>query len=146
MLIRKIKFTNYNDEEKQVEAHFNLSRKEVNDFFSKYPEGIDNLYKEMLITQNFDAIIDLFSELVDASYGVRSVDGDRFVKDPVELLRFKSSAAYEALMDDLMEHPEQLPEFMYAIIPQKLAKQAKVETERMIKEQEENEKKDSTVG
>jgi hypothetical protein len=60
--------------------------------------------------------VDLFEDVLSSSYGVKSEDGRRFVKDPVVVGQFLDSAAYSALFMELLGDAEAAAAFMEGVL------------------------------
>jgi hypothetical protein len=122
MLKKTIKYVNYNGEEKEREAYFHLGKadiarlsadasvlQEMNDAFEKKD------HKKMLAT---------IERLVRLSYGIRSEDGERFVKTREVQADFINSAAYEEFLMNLLGDPDNFNSFVRAILPEAVLKSA----------------------
>lgn len=54
--------------------------------------------------------------VIDLSYGVLVDDGDRFERSPEHLAKFKSSMAYDAMVERFMSDPEELQAFITQVM------------------------------
>lgn len=116
MIKKEIKYTDFNGEEQVEVAYFNLTEPEVVRLDAKYVGGLE------AFTQNIDPvnrpqeIVELFEEVLTKSYGVKSEDGRRFVKDPARVQMFIDSAAYSALFMELMQDSKAAASFMEGVL------------------------------
>ena len=53
--------------------------------------------------------------MVDLSYGLRSEDGSRFIQNEKVLEQFKSSAAYDQLIQDFINNPNDMLAFIESL-------------------------------
>lgn len=135
MLIKEIKFVDYNGEEKTKKCMFNLNRSDCFKLQMSKPGGITAYLVDMLNAKNMKEVINLFDEIIDLSYGVLSGDNEHFVKKPELTEEFKSSKAYDALFMDLFERDGAFTDFMLAVmppIPKESLEAAKLEANKLI--------------
>lgn len=96
MIIKAITYKDFNGNERTENHCFHLSRLDRTKLTAKY-----NLQKvidgEEELTDSYQ-IITILDEMIIKSHGVRSDDGKRFQRDDA----FADSAAYEALMNELL--------------------------------------------
>ena len=71
--------------------------------------------------QDVPRIAEVFTDVIDASYGIKSEDGKYFRKSPEALFDFKSTRAYNVLFMELVGNPQAAIEFFKGIIPEDLA-------------------------
>lgn len=122
MLKKTVTYTNFNDKEKSVDLYFNLTRTELLKIDSDLPGGIQKTLESAVeLFQQGDqtgikSLIDLF---VSRAYGVRSDDGESFIKNDGALYaEFTNTAAYDEFYMSLFESEEGLMSFFNGIMPQ----------------------------
>lgn len=112
----------FDDEPTTKKLYFNLSRREIFEFISRY-EGVKS-FEQMLkvATDNEDRLtmIRYIDDLVGSAYGERQ--GDRFVKNDVIKESFLNSPEYEAFFEELMEKPHVVKAFYDGIMPASVIK------------------------
>lgn len=112
----------FDDEPTTKKLHFNLSRREIFEFISRY-EGVKS-FEQMLkvATDNEDRLtmIRYIDDLVGSAYGERQ--GDRFVKNDVIKESFLNSPEYEAFFEELMDKPHLVKAFYDGIMPASVIK------------------------
>ena len=112
----------FDDEPTTKKLYFNLSRREIFEFISRY----DNVksFEQMIkaVTENEDRyqMVKFIDDLVGSSYGERQ--GDRFVKNEVIKEAFLNSPEYEAFFNELMEKPQVVKAFYDGIMPANVIK------------------------
>lgn len=135
MLIKKIKYTDYLDNEREEEFYFNLSKSEIIKWLTTTGGyTIDAVLKKMIETENVRDMVGEFESLIMMSYGERSLDGKLFIKSDEVKQKFRYSAAYDALFMELVSDANKAAEFFNAICPPDLAD----EVDKIMKENPEN--------
>ena len=116
MIKKEIRFKDFNSEDQVEEAYFNLTEPEIVRLDAKFVGGLETF------TQNIDPInrpheiVELFEEVLAKSYGVKSEDGRRFVKDDDVVGAFLDSAAYSALFMELLRDADAAAAFMDGVL------------------------------
>lgn len=129
MLKREIKYMNFNDEEVTETFYFNLTKPELLELEFSYKDGIDGLLKKMLADDDVGDLLDFFKKFILLSYGKKSPDGNRFIKDDELTREFTQTNAYAALYMELLESSDKASEFVNGVVPSDLA--AQLNTEEM---------------
>ena len=124
MYSKKIKYDDFNGQEREETFYFNLTEAELVEMESSVDGGLAAYGKRIIECQNVPEIMDLFKKLILISYGEKSADGKRFIKeDPVRgklSLEFMQTNAYSELYMEFINHPESGAEFFNNVIPAKL--------------------------
>lgn len=126
MLKRTITYTDYDGKPRSVDAYFNMNKSELTKWLltdSDYT--LDKKISRLFEERNAKEIMNTFEELLDASYGVKSLDGDRFEKSPEILQKFKSTLAYDTIFMELVTDAKKAAEFLSAIMPKDLGETLK---------------------
>lgn len=124
MLKKSITYKNFNDEEETEDFYFNLTKAELTEMQLSVP-GEGGL-KERLETitkapeANGKEIIAVLKDIVLGSYGHRSPDGKRFVKNQQIRDEFESSLAYSEFFMKMVTDAEFAAEFINGIMPKDL--------------------------
>lgn len=122
MYTRQIEYINYNGEKRKDDFCFNLNAAEITEWLTT--EGDYTLDKVMLrITKerNGRKIMETFKDLIYRSYGVPTLDGNRFVKSKEVKEAFMESEAYSALFMELVTDARKAAEFFINIIPKEMS-------------------------
>ena len=117
MLKKVITYTDY-DGEKRTETHwFNLSKAEILEMELLTEGGMEQFIQKIIEAKDVPSLVNLFKKLIEKSYGVKSPDGKRFVKDPENLKEFKETEAYSELFMELATDSDAAAKFVEGIIP-----------------------------
>lgn len=131
MLIKKIKYTDYNNQEREEDFYFNISKSELLMWMSTNGAyTIDAILKKMIETENVRDMMKEVETLIMMAYGSRSLDGKQFIKSQDVKDAFRYSPAYDVLFMELVSDSKVAADFFNKIIPQDLAE----EVNKMMKE------------
>lgn len=134
MLKKTITYTDYNGEEARDEFYFNMTRAELVELEFSMEGGFSGTMMKMIQTDpegkvNGKVIMEEMKKLVLKSYGVKSLDGKRFIKNDQLRQDFESSEAYSVLFMDLVTDAEAAAAFINGIMPQGLVEEVSKMTE-----------------
>lgn len=119
MYAKTITYTNFNGESVTDTFYFNLSKPELIKMQLSFEGGLDKYIEKIAKEQDTAKIIAFFEKLIDISFGVKSEDGKRFIKDPNYTEAFKQTAAYEELYTQFIldQTGEEAIAFVKGIMP-----------------------------
>ena len=119
MYKKQISYTDYNGDAQKGDYYFNLSRFDLMKLNRDYKEagGLENAFNRAVKLNDSDAMGEIFTNLILSSYGKKSEDGQHFKKSYELTEEFVSSAAFEALFDELTTNEGALLEFFNGIVP-----------------------------
>jgi len=117
MLVKTIKYEDYNGQQREEEFLFNLSKAELIEMELGVEGGLDAKIKRLTQTMNGPEIMKLFKEIIMKSYGIKSDDGKRLIKNEQISLEFTQTEAYSELLMELCSDPEAAANFIKAILP-----------------------------
>ena len=120
MIKETIKYTDYNGNELVEDFYFNLSKSEIAEMELSYPNGLANHITKITQSNNGAEIIKLFKNLILSSYGRKSDDGKRFIKNVEDSNAFSQTEAYSELFMKLATNADAAAEFVNGIIPKQL--------------------------
>ena len=124
MYSKKIKYQDFNGVEREETFYFNLTETELVEMQTSIDGGLDEYGKRIIESQNVPEVMALFKKLILITYGEKSADGKRFIKeDPVRgklSLEFMQTNAYSELYMEFINNPESAAEFFNNVIPAKL--------------------------
>lgn len=123
MHVEHIKFTDYNGVERKESHYFNLSKGELVDMEATTPGGYGAYVQSIIDTQDGPKLWKIFRELIMKSYGVKSPDGRRFIKNQEVLNDFIETEAFSELIIKFVSDAAAASAFVNGIIPSDLAKQ-----------------------
>lgn len=121
MLKKTIKYTDFNDVERTEDFYFNLSKAELTEMQLSENGGLAELIKSIVNTGDSAAIMDIFKKIILKAYGIKSVDGKRFIKtnesgQPLAT-EFEQTEAYSVLFMELASDAGAAANFIKGIIP-----------------------------
>lgn len=120
-----VKYTDFLGAEREETLRFNLNEQELLDLTTDdlafNPAYLGAIAKE----QDVQSMFKVMRKLILLAYGEMSEDGRFFRKSEQITSDFAHSAAYEALLNQLLtsEDPKYIENFMIGIFPAKLAEQ-----------------------
>jgi len=119
MLRKQITYTDYNDVLRTEDFYFNLSKAEIADLELMTPGGLEYTIKKMIQTEDRPGLVTLFKKIILESYGEKSPDGKRFMKNPELSKAFSETEAFVELYMELVTDAKAASAFINAIVPQK---------------------------
>ena len=117
MLKKTIKFTDYNGVERTEDFYFNLSKAEVMEMEMTTTGGLAEQITKIIAAQDNKSIIKIFKNLVLKSYGEKSPDGKRFMKNDDIRTAFSETEAYSNLFMELATDANAATLFVNGIVP-----------------------------
>ena len=123
MLKKRIKYTDYNGEEREEDFYFNLSKAELIELELSTEGGLEQMIQKITDTRDMPKLIELFKRLILMSYGEKSENGKRFIKSQELSDAFAQTEAYSELFMELATDDKAASDFVNGIIPQGLSEQ-----------------------
>ncbi len=117
MLKKTINYTDYNGVERTEDFYFNLTKAEIAEMELEIPGGMTAMIDRITKTQDTPSLIKMFKDLILRSYGKKSDDGRRFIKNPEVVEEFKDSEAYSELFMELATNADAASAFVNGIVP-----------------------------
>ena len=119
MLKRTFKFVDYNGNPRTEDHYFNLTQAEVTELELSVDGGLTAMINRVVQAQNGRQIIDTMKDIILKSYGVKSPDGRRFIKNQEVRDAFAQTEAYSQLFTELATNAKAASDFVAGIIPAK---------------------------
>lgn len=120
MVVKKIKYTDFNGVEREEEFMFNLTEAEITEMELTTDGGLSDSIKKIIAAQDTPQIIDTFKMLLLKSYGQKSADGRRFIKSEELSKEFTQTNAYSQLFMELAYDDNAAIAFINGIIPESM--------------------------
>ena len=117
MVVKKIKYTDFNGVEREEEFMFNLTEAEITEMELTTDGGLRDSIKKIVSAQNTPEIIKTFKMLLLKSYGEKSADGRRFIKSEELTEAFTQTNAYSQFFMELATDDKAAIAFINGIIP-----------------------------
>lgn len=117
MLKRNITFTDFNDKEVTETLYFNLSKSEMIEMEMMAEGGFAESLQRIVEAKDVAKLIVEFKKIILASYGEKSDDGKRFIKNEKLREEFSQTAAYNALFMELATDDNAATEFITGVLP-----------------------------
>lgn len=124
MLKKTITYTDYDGNERTEDHYFNLSESELAEMNLSTEGGYDKMIQRISQAQDNAALLKAFKDIIRISYGVKSLDGKRFVKGPEVFEEFSQTGAYDRLFMELLSDDKAAFSFVKGILPDKLRQEA----------------------
>ena len=134
MLRKDIEYVDYNGIKRKKTAWFHLTEFEATEIALDLPEDVlrditdiseendtNNVVFNVAEKLGTKGIKDFVKSLVRKSYGVRSSDGSKFIKNDEVFAEFEQSPAYSNFMMELMRNSKASSDFINGVIPPELA-------------------------
>lgn len=125
MIKKTITYTDYDGNTRTEDKYFNLSKPELIEMQASEAGGLEKKIEKISQEQDIAKIIELMKEIIQKSYGVKSDDGKRFIKNQEILDEFMQSEAYSELFMELATDANAASEFINGILPKGLVEEAK---------------------
>lgn len=117
MLAKKIQYTDYNGNPREEVFYFNLSKAEIMEMELGVAGGMTQLINAMVAQEDGPGLSKLYKEIILKSYGEKSLDGKRFMKNQEIRDAFEQTDAYSELYMELVSDPDKASEFVKGIMP-----------------------------
>ena len=124
MLAKKIKYVDFDGVERNETFYFNINKAEAMELELQESGGLISLLLKMVEEQDVPKIFRLFKKLIGLAVGEKSNDGKYLMKNDDITARFFATNAYEKLLMEIMENPENAANFINSVIPQDAAENA----------------------
>lgn len=120
MLKKTITYTDYNGVERKEDFYFNLTKAEITEMELSTTGGLSTVLQRIVSEQDQPQLIRMFKDLIIRSYGKKSDDGKRFIKNEQLSEEFTQTEAYNILFMELATDAEKAANFVNGIIPKDL--------------------------
>lgn len=124
MIKKTIKYTDYDGNERTGDFYFNFTKAEVVEMEASESGGMKKMLENIIQTNDTKRIIEVFKDMIQKSYGVKSPDGKRFIKNKEVLDDFMQTEAYSELFMELATNEQSAIAFVNGIFPKEYAEAA----------------------
>lgn len=120
MLAKTIEYTDYNGVDRKETFYFNLNETELTSMDLDNNGDLAGLLQRIIDAKDTAKIVECFKEIIHKSYGVKSEDGRRFIKNQQVLDEFIQTEAYNKLFMELATDDKAGAAFVNGIIPKSI--------------------------
>lgn len=117
MLKKPITYTDYEGNQRTEDHFFNLNKFEVIELNAKYKGGLVKTLEKVLKDEDEAKIIEIIKDLIIRSYGEKSEDGKRFIKNEEVVNNFMQTEAFSELFIELSSDSEKAAAFFNGVMP-----------------------------
>lgn len=129
MLKKTITYTDYDGNERTEDFYFNLSKAELLEMEMSTNGGLEKFCQKIIAEKDTKRMMEMWKDLILKSYGEKSLDGKRFVKNQELVDSFTQTEAYSELFMELASNADTAAAFVKGIIPKNLLEQ--IDTEKL---------------
>lgn len=126
MLKKSITYQTWDGVEVTEDFYFHLTKAELVEMELSHKGGLGESLKKIIASEDGAEIIKEFKNILLKSYGQKSDDGRRFIKNQQLRDEFESTEAYSVLFMELVTDADAAAAFVNGVIPQDLAGEAQM--------------------
>ena len=119
MIKKTLTYTDYNGVERTEDYYFNLTEAELVEMELSIDGGMQKKIEKIMNSKDMRQIIEVFKDLILRSYGEKSDDGKRFIKNKEITEAFTQTEAYSMLFMKLATDEKEASDFVNGILPAK---------------------------
>ena len=120
MIKKRIKYKDFNGEERTEDFYFHLMESEISELELSTSGGFTEAVERIIQSNDVPEIIKQFKRIILAAYGKKSPDGRRFEKSDELRAEFSQTNAYSKLFMELATDDEAASAFINGIIPDEM--------------------------
>lgn len=120
MYVKEIEYTDFNGAPRKEKFYFNLTKAEILELELGKAGGLTEYMKKILEAQDTPTIMSIFKTLLLKSYGIKSDDGRRFIKNDRVREEFEQTQAFSELYMLLALNDEEASKFINGVVPEEL--------------------------
>lgn len=132
MLKKTITYVDYDGEERTEDFYFNLTKAEITEMNLSVNGGLLAVIEKISQEKDMAKMIKIFKDLILRSYGEKSLDGKRFIKNEQLTEEFTQTEAYSQLFMLLATNADEAAAFIAGIVPKDLSDAIKEQTPSVI--------------
>lgn len=117
MVAKTLTYEDFNGNQITETFYFNLSKAELIDMQLSVEGGMDKLMQKISEEKDPAKLLSLFKMFILKSYGIKSEDGKRFIKDDALTEAFTQTNAYSDLYMSLLSDTNNAINFITGIVP-----------------------------
>ena len=122
-----IKYTDYNDVDREEIFMFNMTEAEIQEMNLSVNGGMAALMRQIANTRDTAQLVRIFKDMILKAYGQKSTDGKRFIKSQELRDAFEQCPAYSVLFMQLSTDNVAAARFLKNIMPKNIQKEINME-------------------
>lgn len=132
MIKKTIAYTDYDGNDRVEDFYFNLSKAELMNMELLTDGGMTSFIQRIVDAQDVPRLVELFQDIIKKAYGVKSLDGKKFIKNQEVLDDFVQTEAYSELYMELVSDANAATEFINGLMPSDIQAQIKKEENKLL--------------
>lgn len=117
MITWKITYEDYDGVSHTEDFYFGLNKAELLELTFSKDGGYEKYLTRIINARDTKALFAEFKSIILASYGVKSDDGKRFIKNPELTEAFTQTEAYSSLFMELATDTDAMTRFVIGVLP-----------------------------
>lgn len=117
MLKKTITYVDYEGVKRTEDFYFNLTKAELIEMEYGVDGGMKKLLEKIINENNSKQLMNHFKQIITKSYGEKSLDGKRFIKNQEVLDAFVQTEAYSELFMELATNAQAAKDFVNGVLP-----------------------------
>lgn len=117
MLKKTITYVDYDGVKRTEDYYFNLNKAEIIEMQHSVDGGLQKLLEKIVAENDNTRIVEYFKLFISKAYGVKALDGKRFIKTQEHLDAFMQSEAYSELFMELLTNTQAAIDFVNGVMP-----------------------------
>jgi hypothetical protein len=122
MYKKVIPYVDYNGVERTETAYFHLTQAELMKMEMGITGGFTQMIEKLIEARDVPQLMNVFEDMIQKSYGVKTPDGKGFSKKKENLEAFMETPAYSVLFMELATNTKAASDFVNGIMPDDLPK------------------------
>lgn len=121
MIKKTITYEDFNGKKVTEDFFFNLTKTELVELEVSEKEGLSEALKAIVDAQDNNQIVEKFKKIILLSYGQKSDDGRRFIKNDQLREEFSQTEAFSELFIELATDADAAAKFISGVVPASMA-------------------------
>lgn len=117
MIKKTINYVDYNGNQRTEDFYFNLTKAEITEMELSIDGGLTATLEKIVESKDSRQIVEMFKKIILKSYGEKSEDGKRFIKNEELTEAFTQTEAFSELFMELALNENAAAEFVNGIMP-----------------------------
>ena len=117
MFKKTVTYKDYNGVERTKSYHFHFSEAEILDMEMSVEGGFAERIQKIIDANDQTKLMKVIKQFVIDAYGVKSEDGERFIKNETVKAEFLESPAYSKIWMELVTNDQMAADFINEVIP-----------------------------